>query len=179
MNVPNIFKSVLFSFFCALAFFSCTLPGPPGMPQKDASLSVPDTEERFMIDDKTGIVFDKTTGLEWYSGDISSLDELGTRYWMNKLNTEDPGWRLPTRNELYTLKKATQKCCRILGLNRDEFWIKNFRVYDLFSNIVFNPRMRWFRHSLFFSTADNDDPDNETRAYLIVVRHKNEPPASD
>ena len=172
-NIFKFLKLIPFLFFCSIFFISCLNPNAPVVMQKNSFSLGLNPEDRFIVYE-TGLVFDKITGLEWYAGDVTRLEEQGTRFWLHKLNNRDPGWRLPTRDELYALNKSARKYCKSLRLTRDLFWIRNFRAYDLMSNIDVSPRMLWHRHHFFFSGHNNDDHDYEIRAFIIVVRSKKE-----
>jgi len=168
MKYFKLLKFFLVLFSCAIFSMSCQYFGNSGEIHKNASSPEINYEDRFIVS-KTGLVFDKTTGLEWYSGDVTSLDDLGTRFWLSKLNNQDPGWRLPTRDELYVMNKIARKYCRSLDLTRDVFWIKNFRVYHLVLNIDRFPNRSWSQGSLFFN-RNRDDEHEDERAHIIVVR---------
>ncbi len=170
-NIFKCLKQIQFLFFCSVFFISCLNTNAPEVIQENSPSLDLNPEDRFIVYE-TGLVFDKITGLEWYAGDVTRLEEQGTRFWLRKLNNRDPGWQLPTRDELYTLNKSARKYCKSLRLTRDVFWIRNFRAYDLISNIDVSPRMLRHRHGFFFSRHSNDDHDYEIRAFIIVVRPK-------
>ena len=171
INIFSCLKRITFLFLCSICFISCLNLSAPGGRQNNSTSPGLSPEDRFIVIE-TGLVFDKITGLEWYAGDVTSLDDHGTRFWLHKLNNIDPGWRLPTRDELYILNKNAKKYYRSLRLNRDIFWIQNFRAYDLVSNIDVSPRMLKNRHRFFSNRYNNDDHDDEIRADIIVVRPK-------
>jgi len=52
-----------------------------------------------------GIVKDTNTGLEWKAGPDSNTDWNEARSWVQSLNLDGGGWRMPTTDELKTLYK--------------------------------------------------------------------------
>ena len=52
-----------------------------------------------------GIVRDKTTGLEWVAGPNTDMSWYKARDWVESLNIDGGGWRMPTIKELKTLFK--------------------------------------------------------------------------
>lgn len=152
----------LISLLCLVTLTACAAKKTTG--------HQPDLKDRFVIAE-SGIVFDNKTGLEWYSGDISWLEQSGTHYWLSQLNRKDPGWRLPTQAELYDLNKTGRTYCRSLDLFRDTFWIRHYRVYDLLTNISYSPRLYRPRQSILRKKY-KDDNDYTVRAHVIVVRLK-------
>jgi hypothetical protein len=50
-----------------------------------------------------GIVYDKATGLEWYSGPGRSISVSDLKKWIKHVNTDGGNWRIPTQKELMTL----------------------------------------------------------------------------
>ena len=145
-------------------------------PYVDESVDIPDIppEEQFVVYEN-GQVLDTYTNLEWYSGDVTKLEESGTRYWINRLNEKDPGWRLPTRNELYAMNKNGRKYLKSLRLTRDLFWISGYRVYDVISNIDTDPDLSWFRYRMYMGSISSDDDDGgrqEVDAHILLVRNR-------
>jgi Caspase domain/Protein of unknown function (DUF1566) len=53
----------------------------------------------------SGVVYDKTTGLEWYAGPDKATNWFEAKKWVESLNVAGGGWRMPTREELKTLYK--------------------------------------------------------------------------
>ena len=52
----------------------------------------------------TGVVRDTKTGLEWYAGPDKGMDWNEAKAWVDTLNVDGGGWRMPTtRSELATL----------------------------------------------------------------------------
>lgn len=169
----NRIKQIILPFICLLFLFSCASIETAENKNKQASQARLNPEDRYIVYD-TGIVFDKVTSLEWFSGDVSSLDMYGTRFWLSRLYKDDPGWRLPTRTELYDIYQNGRHYCISLELGRDVFWIQNYLIYDLFTNWDYNPRLYRLRHRHRFFTMwdDYDDDDYELRAHIVVVRLK-------
>ena len=55
-----------------------------------------------------GIVWDMDTGLEWFAGPDKDMNWDEARSWVQSLNLDGGGWRMPTTDELNTLyKKGT------------------------------------------------------------------------
>ena len=52
-----------------------------------------------------GIVKDTKTGLEWKAGPDKDTDWNEARSWVQNLNLDGGGWRMPTTDELKTLYK--------------------------------------------------------------------------
>ncbi len=52
-----------------------------------------------------GIVRDTKTGLEWKAGPDQNTDWNEARSWVQSLNLDGGGWRMPTTDELKTLYK--------------------------------------------------------------------------
>ena len=160
---------IVLAVMCSMFIVSCSALNMPAGKQENAiSRDMMKPEDQFIVDEN-GIVFDKKNHLEWYSPDIAKLNRYGTRYWLSQLNQEEPGWRLPTRTELYDLNKNGRIYCKTLGLLRDVFWIQHYRAYDLILNIDTSPDSRLFRHSLFKSRHDDDEV-VEIRAHILVAR---------
>ncbi len=162
-------KQIIISACCSIFLFSCAVFYTPVEKQENDSIQSLRPEDRFVVY-KTGVVFDKKTALEWYADDITKLEKQGTRYWLSRLNKKDPGWRLPTRAELYDLNKNGRVYCKTLRLPRDTFWIKNYRVYDIILNLDITPRFFGFRHG--FYSGGREDGNGEIRAHIIVVRYR-------
>ena len=160
---------IVLAVMCSMFIVSCSaLNMPAGKKENSISQNMMKPGDRFLVFEN-GIVLDKKNRLEWYSPDIAKLNQYGTRHWLSQLNQEDPGWRLPTRNELYDLNKNGRTYCKTLGLLRDVFWIQHYRAYDLMLNIDTSPDSRLFRHSLFKKRHDDDDG-REIRAHILVAR---------
>jgi len=64
-----------------------------------------ETRDKNFIDYATGVVFDKTTGLEWYAGPDKSTNWNEAKTWIENLNVAGSRWRMPTRKEIKTLYK--------------------------------------------------------------------------
>ncbi|MEE8429706.1 MAG: DUF1566 domain-containing protein [Candidatus Desulfatibia sp.] len=50
-----------------------------------------------------GVIYDKKTGLEWYTGPDKETNWNGAKQWVERLQVAGGGWRMPTREELKTL----------------------------------------------------------------------------
>jgi hypothetical protein len=50
-----------------------------------------------------GIVYDSSTGLEWYPGPKRSLSWESAQLWVNNIKDAGGNWRMPTRNEIRSL----------------------------------------------------------------------------
>jgi Protein of unknown function (DUF1566) len=57
-------------------------------------------EKRFVLLTSTGIVSDSKTGLEWKVGPDKDTNWDQARAWVNNLNLDGGGWRMPTLDEL-------------------------------------------------------------------------------
>jgi hypothetical protein len=53
----------------------------------------------------TGVIYDKNTGLEWYAGPDRGTAWETTKAWVDNLDVDGGGWRMPTLDELKTLYK--------------------------------------------------------------------------
>jgi hypothetical protein len=49
------------------------------------------------------VVYDKSTGLEWYAGPDRNTKWNEAKTWVERLNVAGGGWRMPTTNELKAL----------------------------------------------------------------------------
>ena len=63
------------------------------------------TRDKTLIAYATGVVYDKTTGLEWYAGPDKSTNWNEAKTWIENLKVAGGGWRMPTRKEIKTLYK--------------------------------------------------------------------------
>lgn len=52
---------------------------------------------------ETGVVYDQKTGLEWVMGPDRGTDWESAAFWIDSLDTDGTGWRMPTMEELKTL----------------------------------------------------------------------------
>jgi len=76
---------------------------------KVASIS-PVVKEPKIIDSKgsylrysTGVVYDESTGLEWYAGPDKDTKWDDAKAWVENLNVAGGGWRMPTKEQLSAL----------------------------------------------------------------------------
>lgn len=120
-----------------------------------------------------GVVHDVNSNLEWYTGDVTKLNRNSTRFWISNLNAGGAKWRLPTQNELFILNKSARKTCRVLRLTRDDFWIKNYRIYNLVSQIASSP-MITPQIGIFIQRGIRRADPSDIRAHIIVVRSRNQ-----
>jgi hypothetical protein len=71
--------------------------------------STPDLNSKVVGRDATfikysdGVVYDKKTGLEWYTGPGTATSWNRAKQWIKRLQVAGGGWRMPTREELETL----------------------------------------------------------------------------
>jgi hypothetical protein len=56
-----------------------------------------------LVAHENGVVTDTVTGLEWLVGPDRDTDWIEAKSWVERLTTEDSGWRMPTIKELKTL----------------------------------------------------------------------------
>lgn len=73
----------------------------------------------------TGVVYDTSTGLEWFAGPDreTTWDEANT--WVENLTVGGRGWRMPTREELKTLYQkgaGTRNMTRLLKTTGEWVW---------------------------------------------------------
>ncbi len=78
-------------------------------------------DDRFVAHRK-GIVFDKKTGLEWIVGPDRAISWYEAKNWMDNLNIDGGGWRMPTLEELKTLYKKGAGMYNITPLLKTTGW---------------------------------------------------------
>lgn len=64
-----------------------------------------ETQNRTFIVYATGVVYDKTTGLEWYAGPDKNTNWNEAKIWIKNLNVAGGAWCMPTKKEIKTLYK--------------------------------------------------------------------------
>ncbi|RJR27509.1 MAG: DUF1566 domain-containing protein [Desulfobacteraceae bacterium] len=72
-----------------------------------------------------GIVKDTSTGLEWFSGPDKNLNWHNARSWIQSINLEGGGWRMPTLSELeglYTQGAGTRNMTSLLKTSSWHVW---------------------------------------------------------
>lgn len=82
-------KNILITFICATVFLLLFA--------SDASAG---QEQRFILLTGNGIVRDTKTGLEWKVGPDKDMNWHEARTWVQNLNLDGGGWRMPTLDEL-------------------------------------------------------------------------------
>jgi hypothetical protein len=88
---------------------ACT-PNYSERPPIEMIVESPYTEKRPSTEniykkDINGIVYDKSTDLEWYAGPDKPMDWNKATIWVSSLAINGGGWRMPTRAELSSLYK--------------------------------------------------------------------------
>ena len=94
-------------------------------------------DSKFQIRDGTfmayanGVVYDKTTGLEWYAGPDKSTNWNEAKTWIENLKVAGGGWRMPTRKEIKTLyKRGTGTRNMTPLLNTSGWWVWSGETQD-------------------------------------------------
>lgn len=92
--------------------------------------------------DSNGIIHDSVTGLEWFVGPDEDMNWYEAVEWIENLELDGGGWRLPTAQEARSLYDAgigrreaveigiTNWWIWISGTCSNEEWAKNFSFYD-------------------------------------------------
>jgi len=89
----------------------------------------------------TGIVYDSSTGLEWYAGPAQSLPWEKANYWAKSLWIGGGNWRLPTLKELRSLYRdglGLHNMTSLINASGGWFWsgetrlLSNYRWYFSF-----------------------------------------------
>jgi caspase domain-containing protein/uncharacterized protein DUF1566 len=89
----------------------------------DASSEVTGRDGNF-IAYATGVVYDKDTGLEWYTGPDRDTNWYDAKRWIDNLTIDGGGWRMPTRKELRTLYKKEKGYRNMTPvLNTSGWWV--------------------------------------------------------
>lgn len=69
-----------------------------------------------------GIVYDDKTGLEWYAGPDKDITWNEAYRWVEILNVDGGGWRMPTRKEIKTLYKRGRGTRNMTPLMKNTGW---------------------------------------------------------
>jgi len=69
----------------------------------DVSKSEIITKDGRFVKYANGIVLDKKTGLEWFTGPDKDTTENEAKSWVESLKVDGGGWRMPTRDDVETL----------------------------------------------------------------------------
>lgn len=82
-----------------------------------------------------GIVYDKSTGLEWYAGPDEDMTWYRAKVWVELLSIDGGNWRMPSIEELKTLyKKVDGKTIMTLLLKDKGAWIWSAEMMDSWSS---------------------------------------------
>lgn len=71
---------------------------------------------------ENGVVYDKNTGLEWYTGPDRDMTWDKAKSWADNLNVAGGGWRLP---EIYELRDLYHDLTSLLKINGWKIWKGN------------------------------------------------------
>ena len=74
------------------------------------------------IADSNGIVRDIETGLEWFAGPDRETTWPEAKAWVESLNVDGGGWRMPTREELKTLYRPGAGTRNMTSLLKTTGW---------------------------------------------------------
>ena len=69
-----------------------------------------------------GIILDTKTGLEWKAGPEKNTNWGEARAWVENLNLEGGGWRMPTKEEIKSLYKPGTGSCNMTPLFKINAW---------------------------------------------------------
>ena len=69
-----------------------------------------------------GVVFDTQTGLEWYTGPNKNMDLYDVKRWLESLEVDGGGWRMPTIKELKSLYKKGAGSRNMTSLLKTTGW---------------------------------------------------------
>lgn len=99
---------------------------------------IPDKQPQILIRDgqyvkyKKRIVYDEASGLEWVVGPDLDYYWKESKYWVENLNLDEGGWRMPSRNEIRKLYKkglSSRNMTSLLGttdwwrLSDEDWWV--------------------------------------------------------
>ncbi len=88
-----------------------------------SDLNVVDKDAHFVLY-KNGVVFDNFTELEWFQGPKEEVNWNRANNWVNRLNVDGGGWRMPSAEELSSLYKkgaGTKNMTKLL--NPSSWWV--------------------------------------------------------
>lgn len=97
-----------------------------------------DAFESTFVAHATGVVYDKSTGLEWFAGPDRDTTFDEAKHWVLGLTVAGGGWRIPTRDELkglYHKGAGTRNMTRLLKTTGWYVWADEMPGRDI---------MRWF-----------------------------------
>ena len=101
-----------------------SLPQKPSYSRPSSSSSDVIKQDGVYIAYANGIVRDTKTGFEWKAGPDKDTDWNEARSWVQSLNLDGGGWRMPTMNELEGLyKKGAGKRNMTLLLKTTGWWV--------------------------------------------------------
>jgi hypothetical protein len=86
---------------------------------------------------KNGVVYDKSSGLEWVAGPDKKTDWNEARRWVSNLNTDGGDWRMPSRNELRALYRkgaGSRNMTPLLASSGWYVWIEGKKAWDFYEN---------------------------------------------
>ena len=98
-------------------------PEKPKNPIKELSINSDDkgpkiiAKEEEYVKYENGIVYDKKSGLEWVAGPDKHMGGYAAKKWVNNLNLDGGGWRMPSTRELegiYKLGAGTRNMTSLL-----------------------------------------------------------------
>ncbi len=76
----------------------------PTKPKSQPAETISDYDDRFTAQ-KNSIVYDSKAGLEWFAGHDKDTNWDEAKKWVESLEVDGGGWRMPTREELKSLYK--------------------------------------------------------------------------
>lgn len=97
----------------------------------------------------TGIVLDRSTGLEWFSGPDKDINWDNARQWVGKLTVDKGGWRMPTLSELKTLYekgKGERNITPLLQMNGWWVWSGQEKGFSKYWYLSFRQGRGLFLH---------------------------------
>lgn len=140
---------------------------------------------------QSGVILDMETGIEWLSGKMVDTSYYKAREWVYNLNIEESEWRLPTAEELETLrgsgfyyiypeqdsKKYSLKIHPIFELNECCVWTRQVPAHMKFKahyvnfgfeeEYFFNDYWKSYRPNVHYYTKEHDDSGNRVFAVKI------------
>ncbi len=95
--------------------------------------------DRNLVKYATGIVYDTSSGLEWYAGGDQGVSWDEARDWVAGLGVFGGGWRMPSRSELDALSRIGDGVSNITPLLRNSgYWIWAGKTRTTSSRWVFS-----------------------------------------
>lgn len=96
----SVIAAMFFAMICLLSDITESIAADDSAAKEGAKIVA---DDRHLVLYASGVVFDTTSGFEWYLGPDRGLSWEEAHQWVQALTAAGGGWRMPTRREVKTL----------------------------------------------------------------------------